>query len=63
MAAFERVLAACRGGRQARGIHAGSPAYAARMAAKGFDLVTVWVDAIAVTSTLAMAAEVWNERA
>jgi hypothetical protein len=30
------------------------------MAGEGFDLVTVWVDAVAVAITLAAAAEVWE---
>ncbi len=57
--AIARVLAACRGAGKRAGIHAGSAAYAARMAVSGFDLVTVWVDAAAIGSTLAAAAEVW----
>lgn len=58
-AAFDRVLAACRGSGKRAGIFAGSTAYAARMAGLGFDLVTVWVDAAAVASTLAAAEAVW----
>jgi hypothetical protein len=33
------------------------------MAGSGFDLVTVWVDAVAIGSTLATAAEVWAREA
>jgi 4-hydroxy-2-oxoheptanedioate aldolase len=62
-AAFQRVLAACRGAGRRAGIHAGSASYAARMAAQGFDLVTVWVDAVAIASTLAAAATTWTEQA
>lgn len=61
--AFARVLAACRGAGKRTGIHASSARYAARMAGLGFDLVTVWVDAAAVASTLTTAAEVWAQRA
>lgn len=57
--AFARVLAACRKAGKRAAIHAGSTAYAARMAATGFDLVTVWVDAAALAATLAAAAETW----
>jgi 4-hydroxy-2-oxoheptanedioate aldolase len=60
-AAFARVLAACRRAGKRAAIHAGTARYAARMAADGFDLVTVWVDAAAVGATLAAAAEVWEE--
>lgn len=57
--AFARVLAACRRAGKRTAIHAASAGYAARMARSGFDLVTVWVDAAAVASTLAAVAEVW----
>jgi 4-hydroxy-2-oxoheptanedioate aldolase len=57
--AIARVLAACRQAGRRAGIHAGTTRYAARMARSGFDLVTVWVDAAAIASTLAAAAEVW----
>jgi hypothetical protein len=33
------------------------------MAAQGFDLVTVWVDMVAIASTLAAAATTWTEQA
>jgi 4-hydroxy-2-oxoheptanedioate aldolase len=61
--AFARVLAACRKAGKQAAIHAGSAAYAARMAGEGFGLVTVWVDAVAVGSSLAAAAEVWSRAA
>jgi 4-hydroxy-2-oxoheptanedioate aldolase len=57
--AFARVLAACRRTGRRAGLHAGSTRYAARMAGSGFDLVTVWVDAVAIGSTLVAAADVW----
>jgi 4-hydroxy-2-oxoheptanedioate aldolase len=60
-AAFDRVLAACRRSGRRAGIHAGGAGYAARMAGSGFDLVTVWVDAVAIGSTLAATAEVWAQ--
>jgi 4-hydroxy-2-oxoheptanedioate aldolase len=62
-AAFDRVLTACRRRGKRAGIHAGSARYAAQMASMGFDLVTVWVDAVAIGSTLAAAAEVWAREA
>jgi 4-hydroxy-2-oxoheptanedioate aldolase len=60
-AAFARVLAACRAAGKRAAIHAATTAYAAAMAARGFDLVTVWVDADAVAATLAAADGTWQE--
>jgi len=57
--AFARIHAACRQAGKRVAIHAATARYAALMAGSGFDLVTVWVDAAAVASTLAAAAEVW----
>ena len=37
--------------------------YAARMAGEGFDLVTVWVDAAAIGTSLTAAAETWARSA
>jgi 4-hydroxy-2-oxoheptanedioate aldolase len=59
--ALARVLAACRQARKRAAVHAGSAAYGARMAGSGFDLVTVWVDVVAVSATLAAATEVWAD--
>jgi 4-hydroxy-2-oxoheptanedioate aldolase len=59
--AIGRVLAACRKAGKRAAIHAGSTGYAARMAASGFDLVTVWVDALAIAASLAAADEVWAQ--
>lgn len=42
--AFERVVAACRANGIVAAIHCGQPAYAARMTALGFQLVTVGSD-------------------
>lgn len=61
--ALARVLAACKGAGKRAGVHAGSTAYAARMAADGYDLVTAWVDVVAVLSSLAAADKVWAEQA
>ncbi len=61
--AVARVLAACRGAGKRAGIHAGTTPYAARMAGFGFDLVTVWVDVAAITSSLVAADEVWAQQA
>ena len=63
VAAFRRVLAACRGAGKRAGIHAASAGYGAKMAAEGFDLVTLWVDAVAVGTTLSAAAETWANSA
>lgn len=60
-AAFARILAASRAAGGHAGIHAATAAYAAKMAGEGFDLVTVWVDAIAVGTTLAAADATWRE--
>lgn len=58
-AAFARALAACRTAGKRAGIHAATTRYAARMAAAGFALVTVWVDAVAIGATLTAAADAW----
>ena len=61
--ALARVLAACRRAGKRAAVHAGSADYAARMAGMGFDLVTTWVDAVAVLSSLTAAEEAWGRRA
>jgi 4-hydroxy-2-oxoheptanedioate aldolase len=58
--AFARILAASHAAGGHAGMHAATTAYAAKMAAEGFDLVTVWVDAVAVGTTLATADETWR---
>ena len=63
VAAFTRVLAACRSAGKHAGMHAATAGYAARMAAEGFDLVTVWVDAAAIGTSLTAAAETWARSA
>ena len=60
--AIARVLAACRTAGKRAAIHAATAQYAARMARSGFDLVTVWVDAVAVATTLAAADGVWTQQ-
>ncbi len=59
--AFARVAAACRRAGKRVGIHAATAGYAARMASSGFDLVTVWVDAAAIGTSLAAAARAWAD--
>ena len=61
--AFARILAACRAVGKRAAIHAATARYASQMARSGFDLVTVWVDAAAIGSTLGTVAEVWAEQA
>ncbi|MGD9508879.1 MAG: HpcH/HpaI aldolase/citrate lyase family protein [Geminicoccaceae bacterium] len=61
-AAFARILAASRAAGGHAGMHAATTGYAARMAGEGFDLVTVWVDAVAVGTTLAAADATWREK-
>jgi 2-keto-3-deoxy-L-rhamnonate aldolase RhmA len=60
---FARIVAACREAGKRAATHAGTTDYAARMADAGFDLVTMWVDAVAIASSLAVAAEVWARHA
>jgi 4-hydroxy-2-oxoheptanedioate aldolase len=60
-AAFARILAASRAAGGHAGMHAATTAYAAKMAGEGFDLVTVWVDAVAVGTTLTAADVIWRE--
>ncbi len=44
MAAFDKVLAACKAAGVKAGVHTTGPAYAQRMIARGFDLVTIMGD-------------------
>jgi 4-hydroxy-2-oxoheptanedioate aldolase len=44
MAAFDRILAACKAAGVKAGVHTTSPAYAQAMIARGFDLVTIMGD-------------------
>lgn len=60
-AALGRVAGACAAAGKRAGVHAGTAAYAARMAAAGYDLVTVWVDAVAVAASLAAADLEWAQ--
>ena len=60
--AFTRIRTACQSAGKRTGIHATTAQYASQMARSGFDLVTVWVDAAAIASTLGTVAEVWAEQ-
>lgn len=60
---FGRILGACHDAGKRAAIHAGSTDYATRMAGEGFDLVTVWVDAVAIAASLAGTAEAWQRHA
>ncbi|MBL8773776.1 MAG: 2,4-dihydroxyhept-2-ene-1,7-dioic acid aldolase [Phenylobacterium sp.] len=44
LAAFDRILAACKAAGVRTGVHTNSPAYSKQMIARGFDLVTVGSD-------------------
>jgi 4-hydroxy-2-oxoheptanedioate aldolase len=58
--ALARVVQVCRAAGKRCAVHAGTASYAARMAGEGFDLVTVWVDAVAIAASLAQAAKQWT---
>lgn len=60
---FARIVGACRDAGKRAAIHAGSAQYAARMAGEGFDLVTVWVDAVAIAASLAATVDAWARHA
>ena len=59
--AFQRVIKACRDAGKRCAVHAGGALYARRMADLGFNLVTVWVDAVAISSALVEAEQIWAE--
>jgi 4-hydroxy-2-oxoheptanedioate aldolase len=44
MAAFDKILTACKAAGVKAGVHTGSVAYAQKMLARGFDMVTVGID-------------------
>ena len=50
MAAFDKILAACKAAGVKAGVHTTSPAYAQQMIARGFDLVTIMGDVRYLTS-------------
>jgi 4-hydroxy-2-oxoheptanedioate aldolase len=50
MAAFDRILAACKAAGVKAGVHTMSPAYAQKMIQRGFDLVTIMGDVRYLTS-------------
>ncbi|MBV8092707.1 MAG: 2,4-dihydroxyhept-2-ene-1,7-dioic acid aldolase [Acetobacteraceae bacterium] len=62
-AALARVSQACKAAGKRCAVHAGSARYAAKMAANGYDLVTVWVDVVAIGASLAEAQRQWTEQA
>lgn len=59
-AALTRVSKACKSEGKHCAVHAASARYAARMAAEGYDLVTVWVDVVAIGASLADVRTQWN---
>lgn len=59
--ALETIETSARQANRLLAIHASSADYAARMAAKGYRLVTVWVDVAAVRSSLKTARLDWQE--
>lgn len=61
--ALARVRNACKQAGKRCAVHANGAGYAARMAGQGFDLVTVWVDVVAIGSTLAEADRIWADEA
>ena len=61
--ALARVAEACRAARKRCAVHAASASYAARMAGKGYDLVTVWVDVVALGASLAEFGKQWKDNA
>ena len=64
MAAFDKILAACKAAGVRVGVHTASPAYSQKMIERGFDLVTVGADTRYIMSGRREAAEMraWLER-
>ena len=60
-AAIDRVLDSCKRAGKRCAVHATDPRYAANMACQGFDLVTVWVDVVAIDRSFANAEQAWTE--
>jgi 4-hydroxy-2-oxoheptanedioate aldolase len=60
MAAFDRILGACKAAGVRIGVHTSSPGYSQKMIERGFDLVTVGSDVRYVTSGRREAAEMRN---
>ena len=61
-AALARVSKACKAAGRRCAVHAGSARYAAQMAGEGYDLVTVWVDVVAIEASLSEGRTQWAER-
>jgi 2-keto-3-deoxy-L-rhamnonate aldolase RhmA len=59
--ALTTIVQAARQAGKALGIHANSAAYAAGKAAEGFQLVTTWVDAVAVKQSIHTAANTFRQ--
>ena len=59
--ALARVSEACRAAGKRCAVHAASARYAAKMAGGGYDLVTVWVDVVALGASLADAGRQWAQ--
>jgi 4-hydroxy-2-oxoheptanedioate aldolase len=58
--ALVRIRDACRRAGKRCAVHANGASYAARIAGQGYDLVTVWVDVVAISSSLAEAERAWT---
>jgi len=60
-AALARVSESCKAAGKRCAVHAASARYAATMAGKGYDLVTVWVDVVAIEASLADGQRQWAD--
>jgi 4-hydroxy-2-oxoheptanedioate aldolase len=58
--ALVRIRDACRRAGKRCAVHANGASYAARIAGQGYDLATVWVDVVAIGSSLAGAERAWT---
>ncbi|HZA93003.1 MAG TPA: aldolase/citrate lyase family protein [Gemmatimonadales bacterium] len=58
--ALIRIRDACQQAGKRCAVHANGARYAARIAGQGYDLVTVWVDVVAISSSLADAERAWT---
>ena len=62
-AALARVARVCKAVGKRCAVHAGSAPYAAKVADQGYDLVTVWVDVVAIGASLTDAKAQWTGHA
>ena len=60
--AVAKVVDAAAAAGKAVGIHANSPAFAAEKANEGFQLVTKWVDAVAIRQSIRATADEWRQQ-